>query len=43
MWKGVKAADVAIERRHAVGVSTASWRQVDVDDLERQIKDSEIS
>ncbi|KAI0261731.1 histone acetyltransferases subunit 3-domain-containing protein [Gloeopeniophorella convolvens] len=40
VWKGVKAAEEAMEGRHGVGVGTAAGRQVIVEDLERRIKDS---
>ena len=40
VWKGVKAAEEAVEGRHGVGVGTAAGRQVIVKDLERRIKDS---
>jgi transcriptional adapter 3 len=40
VWKGVKAAEEAMEGRHGVGVGTAAGRHVIVEDLERRIKDS---
>ncbi|KAI0042838.1 hypothetical protein FA95DRAFT_1563903 [Auriscalpium vulgare] len=40
VWKGVKAAEEAMEGRHGVGVGTAAGRQVIVEDLERRIRDS---
>ncbi|KAI0062017.1 hypothetical protein BV25DRAFT_685672 [Artomyces pyxidatus] len=40
VWKGVKAAEEAMEGRHGVGVGNAAGRQVIVEDLERRIKDS---
>ena len=43
VWKGVKAAKEAIEKRHGVGVGTVSGRQVVMEYPKRSIKDSEIS
>lgn len=40
VWKGVKAAEEAMEGRHGVGVGNAGARQVIVEDLERRIRDS---
>ncbi|THH13094.1 hypothetical protein EW146_g7092 [Bondarzewia mesenterica] len=40
VWKGVKAAEEAMEGRHGVGVGSAAGRQVIVEDLEKRIKDS---
>ena len=39
-WKGVKAAEEAMEGRHGVGVGNAAGRQVIVEDLEKRIRDS---
>jgi len=40
VWKGVKAAEEAMEGRHGVGAGSAAGRQVIVEDLEKRIKDS---
>lgn len=40
VWKGVKAAEEAMEGRHGVGVGNAAGRQVIVEDLEKRIRDS---
>ena len=43
VWKDVKATKAAIERRHAIGVGTASGRQVVMEDLRRRIWESKAS
>ncbi|KAA1477670.1 hypothetical protein DENSPDRAFT_844851 [Dentipellis sp. KUC8613] len=40
VWKGVKAAEEAMEGRHGVGAGSAAGRQVIVEDLEKRIRDS---
>jgi transcriptional adapter 3 len=39
VWKGVKAAEEAMEGRRRVSVGTAAGRKLIVKDLERRIKD----